>query len=38
MHAKRVVEMRDGRIVADHRIAPVIGPPPHRLATRELAS
>jgi putative ABC transport system ATP-binding protein len=27
-HAKRVVRLRDGRIVEDHRQAPVAGPPP----------
>jgi len=27
-HAKRVLRMRDGRIVADARQAPVLGPPP----------
>jgi putative ABC transport system ATP-binding protein len=34
-HAKRVLRMRDGRILADQRQAPVIGPPPrlHPAAT-----
>jgi putative ABC transport system ATP-binding protein len=27
-HAKRVLRMRDGRILSDHRLAPVTGPPP----------
>ncbi|HEY5155575.1 MAG TPA: ABC transporter ATP-binding protein [Acidimicrobiales bacterium] len=30
-HAKRVVELRDGQIITDHRVAPVLGSPP-RLA------
>jgi putative ABC transport system ATP-binding protein len=28
-HAKRVVRMLDGHVVEDHRVAPVVGPPPH---------
>ena len=29
-HAKRVVRMRDGRIVADRRVAAPTDPPPRR--------
>jgi putative ABC transport system ATP-binding protein len=28
-HAKRVVRMLDGHVVEDHRVAPLLGPPPH---------
>jgi putative ABC transport system ATP-binding protein len=31
-HAKRVLRMRDGRIVSDERAAPVAGPPPRHAA------
>ncbi|GAA1289588.1 ABC transporter ATP-binding protein [Pseudonocardia aurantiaca] len=33
-HAKRVLRMQDGRILSDERVAPVLGPPPQRLAAR----
>ncbi|MFC4950510.1 ABC transporter ATP-binding protein [Pseudonocardia sp. GCM10023141] len=33
-HAKRVLRMRDGRIQADERVAPAIGPPPRWRADR----
>jgi putative ABC transport system ATP-binding protein len=29
--AKRVLRMRDGRVLSDHRVAGPLGPPPHRL-------
>jgi putative ABC transport system ATP-binding protein len=30
-HAKRVLRMRDGLVMSDERVAPVIGPPPRRI-------
>ena len=35
-HAKRVIRLRDGQIVEDHRQGPVVGPPPGLHATRPL--
>ncbi len=34
-HAKRVLHMRDGRILSDERAAAVAGPPPMRMQTAE---
>ena len=34
-HAKRIVRLRDGEIVDDHRTSPVEGPPPHYLSRTE---
>jgi len=36
--AKRVVRLRDGRVVDDHRVTPVDGPPPRRGRDRSPAS
>jgi putative ABC transport system ATP-binding protein len=37
-HAKRVVHMRDGRIVSDERQAPLAGPPPRPTHDRAVAT
>ncbi len=34
-YAKRIVRLRDGEIVDDHRASPVEGPPPHYLSRAE---
>ena len=35
-HAKRVIRLRDGLVVEDHRQGPVLGPPPGLHDTRPL--
>jgi putative ABC transport system ATP-binding protein len=31
-HAKRIIRLRDGEVIDDHRVSPVEGPPPHYTA------